>query len=56
MNKDCSVEGNIDKKDKPACYTPNDETYPLCKGTIGKHCKQCCLYEDMAGEGGYRYE
>jgi len=41
----------INKKGKPACYTPNDDTYPLCRGrgTKDKLCKQCALYEDMEG-------
>lgn len=30
------------------CYTPNGETYPLCKGKLEKkECKKCNLYEDM---------
>lgn len=33
----------------PACYTPNDDPYPLCKGGVDKHCKICNLYEDMEG-------
>lgn len=30
------------------CYTPNGETYPLCKGIPDKkECKECNLFEDM---------
>ena len=44
----------MDKKtEKPYCYEPNKDPYPLCKGQIGKKaitimpCKQCNLYENM---------
>jgi hypothetical protein len=33
----------------PDCYTPNDNPYPLCKGSKNylDQCRQCCLYENM---------
>lgn len=35
--------------EEPECYTPNDNPYPLCKGSEKAihECKKCCLYEDM---------
>ena len=47
--------------DKPKCYRPNDNPYPLCKGAshpqefAENDCIHCCLYENMADEGGYSY-
>lgn len=39
------------KVDKPSCYNPNNDMYPLCKGNENPlhDCKHCCLYEDMEG-------
>lgn len=37
----------MNKSEKPVCYTPNNDTYPLCKGNGEQKCKHCCLYEDM---------
>lgn len=35
------------------CYTPNEYTYPLCKGQFGNcECKDCNVYENML-EGGF---
>lgn len=41
-------EGYPISKDKiDTCYTPNGETYPLCKGKEGrKECEECNLFED----------
>lgn len=47
--------------EKPKCYTPNTDPYPLCKGAshpqefAENDCIHCCLYESMADEGGYSY-
>lgn len=38
----------------PDCFTPEpDNPYPLCIGNGEEKCRQCCLYVDMEGEGGY---
>ncbi|MFF2532292.1 hypothetical protein ACFVS2_25620 [Brevibacillus sp. NPDC058079] len=37
----------ISKDKLDNCYTPNGETYPLCKGKIGKsECNACNVYEE----------
>lgn len=49
------------KIEKPKCYRPNNDPYPLCSGA--EHpvdfaecdCVHCCLYESMEDDGGYRY-
>ncbi len=39
--------------EKPSCYRPNEDTYPLCKGAehpvdfAEADCIRCNLYEDM---------
>lgn len=39
---------------QPDCFTPEpDNPYPLCIGNGKEECRQCCLYVDMEGEGGY---
>lgn len=40
---------NQEKNERPICYTPNNDPYPLCKGNEKAlyNCKHCCLYEDM---------
>lgn len=51
----------LNRRNKPKCYRSNNDTYPLCLGA--KHpvdfaendCINCCLYENMADEGGYSY-
>jgi len=42
----------VDSMEKPQCYTPNNDTYPLCKGksTLSDECKNCCLFENMTEE------
>jgi hypothetical protein len=35
---------------KPECYTPNNDPYPLCNGINIEKCKWCCLYENYAGD------
>lgn len=35
------------KIDKPDCWNPNNDPYPLCKGNAEHECRECCLYEDM---------
>lgn len=49
-NTSCGEEGTpIDDFKLDNCYTPNGETYPLCKGQLGnKLCKNCNVYENMA--------
>lgn len=43
----------IEKREKPVCFIPNEETYPLCKGKRNRFdgvfttCQSCNLYEDM---------
>jgi hypothetical protein len=39
----------IKNSEKPECYTPNNDPYPLCKGNNNSlhNCEDCCLYEDM---------
>ena len=39
--------------DKPICYKPNDDPYPLCVGNSSAECKDCNLYEDMCEEPFY---
>lgn len=54
---DKSLE-NMRAKDfeKPECYTPNDDPYPLCKGAntpqglAENDCYTCCLYEEYKGD------
>lgn len=47
------------KKDKPICYTSNNDS--LCKGIehfedfLKNYCTHCCLYENMFDDGGYSY-
>ena len=33
--------------ERPECYIPNNEPYPLCIGNGSEICKDCCLYEYM---------
>ncbi|MFA7216274.1 MAG: hypothetical protein WC187_09650 [Bacillota bacterium] len=44
---------NKKKIDKPDCWNPNNDPYPLCKGKGEQCCETCNLYEDMKGDGGY---
>lgn len=50
-----------DEFEKPECYTPNDDLYPLCKGAClprrltESSCRDCCLYENYAGDDQYEY-
>ena len=46
MNKNQKIN------EKPSCYTKNNDTYPLCKGSEKAlhDCKQCCLYVDMTDQ------
>lgn len=50
VNEHTLVEGIAVQQ---ACseYTPNGDTYPLCKGNASDICPNCFLYEDMTGEG-----
>jgi len=32
---------------RPWCYKPNKETYPLCDGMAGKDCRGCALFKDF---------
>ena len=45
-------ESKKDTIEKPKCYTPNNDDYPLCKGNMKSehHCLQCNLYENMEEE------
>ena len=40
-------------KNKPNCFTPNNDPYPLCGGANNKLCIHCCLYEDFPDDYGY---
>lgn len=33
--------------EKPTCYMPNNDPYPLCLGNNSGECLKCCLFEDM---------
>lgn len=43
--------------ERPECYNPNSNPYPLCKGAntpqgvAENECYTCCLYEDYVGDG-----
>ena len=45
------------KIEKPVCYRPNNDPYPLCLGDENpawfaeNDCVRCCLYENMIEEG-----
>ena len=44
----------LQENTRPDCFTPEpDNPYPLCVGNGKEECRQCCLYVDMEGEGGY---
>ena len=44
------------KIERPDCYRPNDDPYPLCRGPENpaeyaeNDCVRCCLYENMIEE------
>lgn len=44
---------NKEKFEDPACYKPNEDPHPLCKGAESPQmraendCFTCCLYENM---------
>lgn len=46
--------------EQPACYRPNDDPYPLCRGPENpaeyaeNDCIRCCLYENMIEEDSER--
>lgn len=43
----------MQKTEKPSCYRPNDNPYPLCLGgntpveIAENDCIRCCIYENM---------
>lgn len=45
------ADGLTDIIDKPDCWNPNNDPYPLCKGKGEQCCETCNLYEDMKGDG-----
>lgn len=48
QNMKGEVDYPISKEKIDNCYTPNGQTYPLCKGKErNNQCKDCNLYEDM---------
>lgn len=42
-----------EKREKPICFIPNEENYPLCKGKRNRFdgvfitCQSCKIYEGM---------
>jgi hypothetical protein len=37
-------------EEKPVCYKPNNDPYPLCVGNGSEECEKCCIYENMDEE------
>ena len=49
MDDDCDIEGFPLEKRDCEYYTPNGDTYPLCKGHLltKYECNKCSVYEDI---------
>lgn len=45
--KAASIQSRREEADRPSCYTPNDNPYPLCVGNGSEECKYCCIYGNM---------